>query len=94
MINNRKVRLIQVAKEFKVGLNTIMDFLLKKGINVEGSPNSPGSPEVYAVLEKEFGSNRTITETNARTYASAYRSNRLRLHLTRTASRTRRTRRS
>ena len=61
MINNRKVRLIQVAKEFKVGLNTIMDFLLKKGINVEGSPNSPVSPEVYAVLEKEFGSNRTIT---------------------------------
>ena len=61
MINNRKIRLIQVAKEFKVGLNTIMDFLLKKGINVEGSPNSPVSPEVYAVLEKEFGSNRTIT---------------------------------
>ena len=61
MINNRKVRLIQVAKEFKLGLNTIMDFLLKKGINVEGSPNSPVSPEVYAVLEKEFGSNRTIT---------------------------------
>ena len=44
-----------------MGLNTIMDFLLKKGINVEGSPNSPVSPEVYAVLEKEFGSNRTIT---------------------------------
>ncbi len=61
MINNRKIRLIQVAKEFKVGLNTIMDFLLKKGINVEGSPNSPVSPEVYAVLEKEFGSNRSIT---------------------------------
>lgn len=61
MINNRKLRLIQVAKEFKVGLNTIMDFLLKKGINVEGSPNSPVSPEVYAILEKEFGSNRTIT---------------------------------
>ncbi len=60
MINNRKLRLIQVAKEFKVGLNTIMDFLLKKGINVEGS-GSLVSPEVYAVLEKEFGSNRTIT---------------------------------
>ena len=28
MINNRKVRLIQVAKEFKVGLNTIMDLSL------------------------------------------------------------------
>ena len=61
MTNNRKIRLIQVAKEFKVGLNTITDFLLKKGINCDGSPNSLVSPEVYAVLEKEFGSNRSIT---------------------------------
>ena len=61
MTNNRKIRLIQVAKEFKVGLNTITDFLLKKGINSDGSPNSLVNPEVYAVLEKEFGSNRSIT---------------------------------
>lgn len=61
MTNNRKIRLIQVAKEFKVGLNTIMDYLLKKGVNIDGSPNSPVSPEVYAILEKEFGANRTIT---------------------------------
>ena len=30
MSNERKLRLIQVAKEFKVGLNTITDFLQKK----------------------------------------------------------------
>ena len=36
MTNNRKIRLIQVAKEFKVGLNTIMDYLLKKGVNIDG----------------------------------------------------------
>ena len=61
MTNNRKVRLIQVAKEFKVGLNTISDFLLKKGVGADLSPNSPVSPEVYAMLEKEFGSNKSIT---------------------------------
>ena len=61
MTNNRKIRLIQVAKEFKVGLNTIVDFLLKKGIQIDGSPNSQVSPDMYAMLEKEFGSNRTIT---------------------------------
>ena len=49
MTNNRKIRLIQVAKEFKVGLNTIMDYLLKKGVNIDGSPNSPVSPEVYEI---------------------------------------------
>ena len=61
MTNNRKIRLIQAAKEFKVGLNTIVDFLLKKGIQIDGSPNSQVAPEIYAVLEKEFGSNRSIT---------------------------------
>ena len=50
-----------MAKEFKVGLNTITDYLLKKGIADDLSPNSPVSPEVYAALEKEFGSNRSIT---------------------------------
>ena len=61
MTNNRKVRLIQVAKEFKVGLNSITDYLLKKGIADDLTPNSPVSPEVYAMLEKEFGSNKSIT---------------------------------
>ena len=61
MTNNRKVRLIQVAKEFKVGLNTITDYLLKKGVGADLSPNSPVSPDVYAMLEKEFGANRSIT---------------------------------
>ena len=59
MTENRKIRLIQVAKEFKVGINTIVDSLLKKGVSIDGSPNSLVSPEVYAILEKEFGSNRT-----------------------------------
>ena len=35
MGNERKLRLIQVAKEFKVGLNTLTDFLQKKGIKIE-----------------------------------------------------------
>lgn len=58
MGNERKLRLIQVAKEFKVGLNTISDFLQKKGIKNDGSPNTLVDAETYAVLEKEFGANR------------------------------------
>ena len=61
MTNNKKIRLIQVAKEFKVGLSSITDFLLKKGVGADLSSNSPVSPDVYAMLEKEFGSNRSIT---------------------------------
>ncbi len=44
-----------------MGLSTITDFLLKKGAGADLSPNSPVSPEVYGMLEKEFGSNRSVT---------------------------------
>ncbi|MDO4757897.1 MAG: translation initiation factor IF-2 [Rikenellaceae bacterium] len=58
MGNEKRLRLIQVAKEFKVGLNTITDFLQKKGIKSDGSPNTLVDAATYAILEKEFGSNR------------------------------------
>ncbi|MEG2061994.1 MAG: translation initiation factor IF-2, partial [Alistipes sp.] len=64
MGNEKKLRLIQVAKEFKVGLNTITDFMQKKGIKSNGSPNTLVDDDTYTVLEKEFGSNRSIS--NAR----------------------------
>ena len=59
MGNERKLRLIQVAKAFNVGLNTITDFLQKKGIKSDGSPNTLVDSDTYAVLEKEFGANRS-----------------------------------
>ncbi len=54
----KKLRLIQVAKEFKVGLNTVTDFLRKKGVAIDGSPNTQISGDIYAMVEKEFGANR------------------------------------
>ena len=57
MGNERRLRLIQAAKEFKVGLNTITDFLQKKGIKCDGA-NSLVDEATYAILEKEYGSNR------------------------------------
>ena len=59
MDNEKKLRLIQVAKEFKVGLNTIVDFLHKKGVAIDSSPNTQVSSETYAIIEKEYGSNRS-----------------------------------
>ena len=61
MGNERKLRLIQVAKEFNVGINTITDFLHKKGIKSDGSPNTQVDPDTYAILEKEFGANRAAS---------------------------------
>ena len=53
----KKLRLVQVAREFKVGLATITEFLNKKGIN-DVAPNTLVESDVYALLEKEFGGNR------------------------------------
>ncbi len=58
MSNEKRLRLIQVAKEFNVGLNTVTDFLRKNGIKNDGSPNSIVESDVYRILEKEYGANR------------------------------------
>ena len=58
MDNSKKIRLIQVAKEFKVGFNTLADFLQRKGLQSDCSPSTTVSADVYAALEKEFGGNR------------------------------------
>ena len=58
MGNEKKIRLIRAAKEFNVGLNTITDFLHRKGIEIDSSPNTPIDADTYTILEKEFGKNR------------------------------------
>ncbi len=65
-MSERKLRLTQVAREFTVGVGTIVDFLAKKGIKIDGSPNTLVEPEVFAVLEKEFGGNRAGERVNIR----------------------------
>ncbi len=57
-MTGKKIRLLQAAREFNVGLATITDFLAGKGIAIENSPNTPITGEVYEVIEREFGSSR------------------------------------
>jgi translation initiation factor IF-2 len=57
-MTEKKIRLLQAAREFGVGLATITDFLSKKGISIENSPNTPITPAVYEVIEREFGAGR------------------------------------
>ena len=46
-------------RELNVGLPTIVDFLQKKGIEVEeGNPNARVSDDVYETLKKEFGNDQ------------------------------------
>ena len=53
------VRLNKVIKEFNVGLQTVVDFLAKKGHTVEAAPNSKLSDEQYELVQKEFRSDES-----------------------------------
>lgn len=49
-------RLSKVAKEFNVGISTIVDFLHKKGVEVDSSPNTKITEDVFEILVKEYSS--------------------------------------
>ena len=50
------IRLSKVIKEFNVGLQTVVDFLAKKGYEVDAAPNTKISDEQYELLSREFSS--------------------------------------
>ena len=57
---NFTIRLSKAAKEFNVGMGTILDFLAKKGFQVDSSPNTKLTAEMYALLVKEYQGEREV----------------------------------
>lgn len=53
-------RLSKIAREFNVGISTILDFLEKKGVGVESNPNTKVSPEIYELLVQEFSKEKQV----------------------------------
>ena len=54
--SSKETRLKQVAKELNVGVSTLVEFLNKKGFQVENNPNHRISAKAYDILAKEFSS--------------------------------------
>ena len=55
-VDKKVKRLSKVAKEFNVGISTLVDFLNKKGYPVDANPNAKVTPEQYELLLKEYSS--------------------------------------
>jgi translation initiation factor IF-2 len=55
-------RLSKVAREFNVGISTIVDFLSDKGHNIESNPNTKIDDKLYNLLFNEFQSEKTDKE--------------------------------
>ncbi len=60
---NIPVRLSKAAREFNIGISTIVEFLHKKGHKVDSNPNAKLTDAMYALLVKEFQSEKTVKET-------------------------------
>ena len=47
-------RLSKVARDFNVGISTIVDFLHRKGFDIDTNPNNKITDDAYLLLEKEY----------------------------------------
>ena len=54
------IRLNKVIKEFNVGLQTVVDALASKGIEVKASPSEKISEEQYEMLKTMFGADKNL----------------------------------
>lgn len=54
------VRLNKVVRDLNVGIDTVVGFLQKKGIEVDSNPNAKISDEQYELLVKEFAPDKIL----------------------------------
>ncbi len=59
---SKGTRLSKAAREFNVGIHTIVEFLAKKGHEVEPKPNSKIGDDLYEMLIQEFQNEKTVKE--------------------------------
>ncbi|MBR3528633.1 MAG: translation initiation factor IF-2 [Bacteroidales bacterium] len=58
----KNIRLNKAAKEFNVGIPNLVEYLAKKGHQVDANPNARITPEQYALLATAFQSERVVKE--------------------------------
>ncbi len=80
---NKPVRLNKIAREFNLGIQTIVDFLASKGMDVDAKPNTKIDAEAYALIRSNFqdekaakekavsSANRAVVDRESVTLASA-----------------------
>ncbi len=61
-MSSETIRISKVVKELNIGISTLVEFLKKKGFEVESSPNAKISSEEYNLALKEFGKELTLKE--------------------------------
>ncbi len=63
---NTPTRLSKIAREFNVGIATIVEFLKNKGINIDPNPNTKITAEQYELLLKEYSNDLSVKQESDR----------------------------
>ncbi|MDZ7634029.1 MAG: translation initiation factor IF-2 [Bacteroidales bacterium] len=58
--DKKAIRLSKAAREFNVGIQTIVEFLHKKGFDISTDPNCKIPPEAYALIVKEYSGDLSV----------------------------------
>jgi len=66
MSDQKVLRLSKVARDFNVGIATIIDFLHIKGIQIDSNPNAKITQDIYEILLKEYSSDSNIKKESAK----------------------------
>ena len=54
------IRLNKATRDLNVGITTVVEFLQKKGYDIQASPNAKITEEQYAELVKEFSTDKNL----------------------------------
>ncbi len=60
MAEKKATRLSKAARELNVGITTIVEFLGKKGYEIDSNPNTKVDPEQYELLLEEYSSDLSV----------------------------------
>ena len=70
---NFTIRLSKAAKEFNVGKDAIVEFLAKKGFQIDSTPNTKLSADMYELLAKEFQGEKAVKEVSKKLSNLSYK---------------------
>ena len=59
---SKPVRLNKIAREFNLGIQTIVDYLASKGMEVDAKPNTKIDAEAYALIRANFADEKAAKE--------------------------------
>jgi translation initiation factor IF-2 len=74
MVDGNTIRLSKIAREYNVGIHTIVEFLHKKGFSdIDTNPNTKVSAEAVQLIEKEYKTDISIKKESEKISLKSHR---------------------